>query len=155
MTRVRIDGIVKRFGEAAALGGVSLELSPGELFTLLGPSGCGKTTLLRIVAGLLAQDAGSVAFDGVPVDSVPPYRRNIGIVFQSYAIFPHLTVRQNIAYGLRARRMDAGRRRRRCSRPPAWCRWSPSWTGCRLRCPAASSSGSSWPGLSSSSRGCS
>ena len=109
MTRVRIDGIVKRFGEASALSGVSLELPPGELFTLLGPSGCGKTTLLRIVAGLLAQDAGSVAFDGVPVDSVPPYRRNIGVVFQSYAIFPHLTVRQNIAYGLRARRMDSER----------------------------------------------
>jgi iron(III) transport system ATP-binding protein len=109
MTRVRIDGVVKRFGEAAALNGVSLELPPGELFTLLGPSGCGKTTLLRIVAGLLAQDAGSVAFDGVPVDSIPPYRRNIGVVFQSYAIFPHLTVRQNIAYGLRARRMDDAR----------------------------------------------
>src|SRR5262245_10273044 len=107
MTRVRIDGVVKRFGEAAALNGVSLELPPGELFTLLGPSGCGKTTLLRIVAGLLAQDAGSVAFDGVPIDDVPPYRRNIGVVFQSYAIFPHLTVRQNIAYGLRARRMTA------------------------------------------------
>jgi ABC-type Fe3+/spermidine/putrescine transport system ATPase subunit len=109
MTRVRIDGIVKRFGEASALSGVSLDLPPGELFTLLGPSGCGKTTLLRIVAGLLAQDAGSVAFDGVPVDRVPPYRRNIGVVFQSYAIFPHLTVRQNIAYGLRARRMDSAR----------------------------------------------
>jgi iron(III) transport system ATP-binding protein len=109
MTRVHIDGVVKRFGEAAALNGVSLELPPGELFTLLGPSGCGKTTLLRIVAGLLAQDAGSVSFDGVPVDSIPPYRRNIGVVFQSYAIFPHLTVRENIAYGLRARRMDGAR----------------------------------------------
>jgi ABC-type Fe3+/spermidine/putrescine transport system ATPase subunit len=109
MTRVRIDGVVKRFGEAAALSGVTLELAPGELFTLLGPSGCGKTTLLRIVAGLLPQDAGSVSFDGVPVDGIPPYRRNIGVVFQSYAIFPHLTVRQNIAYGLRARRMDSER----------------------------------------------
>ena len=107
MTRVRIEGIVKRFGEAAALAGVSLELPAGELFTLLGPSGCGKTTLLRIVAGLLEPDAGSIAFDGVAVDSVPPYERNIGVVFQSYAIFPHLTVRQNIAYGLRARGMDA------------------------------------------------
>jgi iron(III) transport system ATP-binding protein len=109
MTRVLIDGVVKRFGEAAALNGVSLELPPGELFTLLGPSGCGKTTLLRIVAGLLAQDSGSISFDGVPVDGIPPYRRNIGVVFQSYAIFPHLTVRQNIAYGLRARRMGAAR----------------------------------------------
>jgi ABC-type Fe3+/spermidine/putrescine transport system ATPase subunit len=109
MTRVRVDGIVKRFGEAVALDQVSLELPPGQLFTLLGPSGCGKTTLLRVVAGLLAQDAGSVTFDGIPVDDVPPYRRNIGVVFQSYAIFPHLTVRQNIAYGLRARRMAAER----------------------------------------------
>jgi iron(III) transport system ATP-binding protein len=105
MTRVRIDGIVKRFGDSVVLSGVSLELPPGELFTLLGPSGCGKTTLLRIVAGLLLQDAGSVAFDGIAVDRVPPYRRNIGVVFQSYAIFPHLSVRQNIAYGLRARRL--------------------------------------------------
>ena len=109
MTRVHVHGVVKHFGEAVALDGVSLELPPGELFTLLGPSGCGKTTLLRIVAGLLSQDAGAVLFDGVPVDDVPPYRRNIGVVFQSYAIFPHLTVRQNVAYGLRARRMDPQR----------------------------------------------
>jgi ABC-type Fe3+/spermidine/putrescine transport system ATPase subunit len=109
MTRVRIDGVVKRFDETAALGGVSLELPPGQLFTLLGPSGCGKTTRLRIVAGLLPQDAGTITFDGEPVDGIPPYRRNIGVVFQSYAIFPHLTVRQNIAYGLRARRMAAER----------------------------------------------
>jgi iron(III) transport system ATP-binding protein len=108
MTRLRVDGIVKRFGETVALDGVSLDLAPGELFTLLGPSGCGKTTLLRIVAGLLAQEAGTIAFDDVPVDGVPPYRRNIGVVFQSYAIFPHLTVRQNIAYGLRARRLAPG-----------------------------------------------
>ncbi|HZS34989.1 MAG TPA: ABC transporter ATP-binding protein [Methylomirabilota bacterium] len=107
MTRVRVDGVTKRFGDAVALDGVTLDLPPGELFTLLGPSGCGKTTLLRIVAGLLAQDAGSIAFDGEPVDAVPPYRRNIGVVFQGYAIFPHLTVRQNIAYGLRARRLAA------------------------------------------------
>jgi iron(III) transport system ATP-binding protein len=113
MTRVRIDGIVKRFGDTMALSGVSLELPPGELFTLLGPSGCGKTTLLRIVAGLLLQDGGSVAFDGVAVDRVPPYRRNIGVVFQSYAIFPHLSVRQNIAYGLRARRLTGVETERR------------------------------------------
>jgi iron(III) transport system ATP-binding protein len=105
MTAVRIDAVVKRFGETTALDGVSLDLPAGRLFTLLGPSGCGKTTLLRIVAGLLAQDAGAVIFDGVPVDAVPPHARNIGVVFQSYAIFPHLTARDNIAYGLRARRL--------------------------------------------------
>jgi iron(III) transport system ATP-binding protein len=107
MTRVSVDGVVKRFGETTALDGVSLDLPAGGLFTLLGPSGCGKTTLLRIVAGLLPQDAGTVAFDGRPIDAVPAYQRNIGVVFQSYAIFPHLTVRDNIAYGLRARRLAA------------------------------------------------
>jgi ABC-type Fe3+/spermidine/putrescine transport system ATPase subunit len=109
MTEVRIDGVVKRFGDTTALSSVSLTVAAGELYTLLGPSGCGKTTLLRVVAGLLGQDAGTVRFDGAPVDAVPPYARNVGVVFQSYAIFPHLTVRDNIAYGLRARGLPAGR----------------------------------------------
>jgi len=104
-TEVGIAGVVKRFGDATALDSVSLRVPPGELYTLLGPSGCGKTTLLRIVAGLLLQDGGSVSFDGAPVDPVPSYERNVGVVFQSYAIFPHLTVRENIAYGLRARKL--------------------------------------------------
>jgi len=107
MTEVRIEAVVKRFGETIALDAVSAAVAAGELFTLLGPSGCGKTTLLRIVAGLLPQDAGTVRFDGVPVDGVPPYARNVGVVFQSYAIFPHLSVRDNIAYGLRARGLPA------------------------------------------------
>jgi iron(III) transport system ATP-binding protein len=105
MTRVRIEQIVKRFGDTRAIDGVSLEVRPGELFTLVGPSGCGKTTLLRIVAGLLEQDAGSVLFNEDRMDDIPPYLRNIGVVFQSYAIFPHLTVAENIAYGLKARRV--------------------------------------------------
>ncbi len=109
MTRVRVEAIVKRFGDTAAIDGVSLDVRPGELFTLVGPSGCGKTTLLRIVAGLLDQDAGSVLFNEDRMDDVPPYLRNIGVVFQSYAIFPHLTVAENIAYGLRARRLPADR----------------------------------------------
>jgi iron(III) transport system ATP-binding protein len=103
MTRVRVHGIVKRFGEAAAIDGVSLDVRPGELFTLVGPSGCGKTTLLRIMAGLLEQDAGNVLFNDDRMDEVPPYLRNIGVVFQNYAIFPHLTVGENVAYGLKAR----------------------------------------------------
>jgi len=104
---VTFEHATKRFGETIALDGVSVAVAAGELFTLLGPSGCGKTTLLRIVAGLLAQDAGTVRFDGVPVDGVPPWARNVGVVFQSYAIFPHLSVRDNIAYGLRARGVPA------------------------------------------------
>ncbi len=105
MTRVRVEQIVKRFGSTQAIDGVSLEVRPGELFTLVGPSGCGKTTLLRIVAGLLEQDAGSVLFNEDRMDDVPPYLRNIGVVFQNYAIFAHLTVAENIAYGLKARRV--------------------------------------------------
>ena len=103
MTRVRVEQIVKRFGSTLAIDGVGLEVRPGELFTLVGPSGCGKTTLLRIIAGLLEQDAGSVYFNEDRMDDVPPYLRNIGVVFQNYAIFPHLTVAENIAYGLKAR----------------------------------------------------
>jgi iron(III) transport system ATP-binding protein len=109
MTRVRVQGIVKRFAETTAIDGVNLDVRPGELFTLVGPSGCGKTTLLRIVAGLLDQDAGSVLFNEDRMDDVPPYLRNIGVVFQSYAIFPHLTVAENIAYGLKARHLPADR----------------------------------------------
>jgi iron(III) transport system ATP-binding protein len=105
MTRVQVQGIIKRFGAMPAIDGISLEVRPGELFTLVGPSGCGKTTLLRIIAGLLDQDAGSVLFNDDRMDDVPPYLRNIGVVFQSYAIFPHLTVGENIAYGLKARRV--------------------------------------------------
>jgi len=107
MTRVRLQGIVKRFGDTAAIDGISLDVRPGELFTLVGPSGCGKTTLLRIIAGLLEQEVGSVFFNQDRMDEVPPYLRNIGVVFQSYAIFPHLTVAENVAYGLKARRLPA------------------------------------------------
>jgi len=109
MTRVQVQGIVKSFGDTVAIEGVSLDVRPGELFTLVGPSGCGKTTLLRIIAGLLDQDTGSVLFNEDRMDDVPPYLRNIGVVFQSYAIFPHLTVAENIAYGLKARRVPADR----------------------------------------------
>jgi iron(III) transport system ATP-binding protein len=109
MTRVRVQGIVKRFGDTPAIDGVSLDVRPGELFTLVGPSGCGKTTLLRILAGLLEQDTGSVLFNDDRMDEVPPYLRNIGVVFQNYAIFPHLSVGENIAYGLKARRVSPER----------------------------------------------
>ena len=102
-TPVRIESISKRFGDYAALAQADLRLAAGEFFTLLGPSGCGKTTLLRILAGFLRQDSGHVWFGERMVDEVPPHRRNTGMVFQNYAIFPHLTVRDNIAYGLKAR----------------------------------------------------
>ena len=95
--------ITHRYGGALAVDDVSLQVAPGELVALLGPSGCGKTTLLRIVAGLLRQTEGHVQVDGSAVDALPPNERGAGIVFQNYALFPHMTVQQNVAYGLRAR----------------------------------------------------
>jgi iron(III) transport system ATP-binding protein len=105
-TSVRIEAVTKRFGESVAVDDVSLDIARGEFFTLLGSSGCGKTTLLRMIAGFLAQTRGHIYFDGTCIDGLPPQHRNTGMVFQSYAIFPHLSVVDNIAYGLRARRQS-------------------------------------------------
>jgi putative spermidine/putrescine transport system ATP-binding protein len=95
-----LDRIVHRYGETLVVDGVSLSVPPGELVALLGPSGCGKTTLLKIVAGFNRQAAGQVRVAGVPIDHLPPNRRRVGIVFQNYALFPHMTVAANVAYGL-------------------------------------------------------
>ncbi len=95
--------------KVAALAGVSLEVREGELFTLLGPSGCGKTTTLRCVAGFERPTSGSISFRGEDFTAVPPFRRNIGMVFQSYALFPHLSIHENVAYGLRVRRVPRGK----------------------------------------------
>jgi putative spermidine/putrescine transport system ATP-binding protein/spermidine/putrescine transport system ATP-binding protein len=100
---VELEGVSKRFGETIALEELSLRVHRGELMTLLGPSGCGKTTLLHLVAGFLAPDRGEIAIDGERVTELPAYRREIGIMFQSYALFPHMSVAANIGYGLRMR----------------------------------------------------
>jgi len=102
-----IKGLRKRFGRQEALAGVDLEIRPGEFFCLVGPSGCGKTTLLRCVAGFARPDAGEIMLDGERLDPLPPHRRGLGMVFQNYALFPHLSVRENVAYGLRARKLPA------------------------------------------------
>src|SRR5687767_4049542 len=106
---VALEGVAKRFGVVVALRSVSLTVAEGEFVCFLGPSGCGKTTLLRIVAGLERQNAGHVRMGGRDVSLLPPGRRNYGIVFQSYALFPNLTVARNVAYGLEARRADRAR----------------------------------------------
>src|SRR6266478_4422848 len=98
-----IDLVTHRYGSVTAVADVSLAVRAGEIVALLGPSGCGKTTLLRVVAGFVRQSAGSVRIDGKPVDHLPANLRNVGIVFQNYALFPHMTVADNIAYGLSAR----------------------------------------------------
>jgi putative spermidine/putrescine transport system ATP-binding protein len=100
-----LDGVTHQFGSFTAVRDVRMIIAAGELVALLGPSGCGKTTLLRIISGFISQSHGRVLFDADPVDSLPPNRRNVGIVFQNYALFPHMTVRENVAYGLEARRM--------------------------------------------------
>lgn len=101
---VDVDAVTHRYGSFVAVEDVSLSIRAGEIAALLGPSGCGKTTLLRIIAGFVQQSAGSVLVDNQPIDSLPPNKRNVGIVFQSYALFPHMTVAENVAYGLKARR---------------------------------------------------
>ncbi|MGH7944401.1 MAG: ABC transporter ATP-binding protein [Opitutaceae bacterium] len=101
---VELRNVSKRFGAVRAADSVSLTIRSGEFLTLLGPSGCGKTTLLRIIAGFVAPDSGTVVIGGEEVTTLPSYRRNVNQVFQSYALFPHLTVRDNIAFGLRIQR---------------------------------------------------
>ena len=99
----------KHFGATAAIADLSLSVERGELFALLGPSGCGKTTLLRMIAGFEVPDSGRVVIDGVDVTAAPPYARPVNMMFQSYALFPHMNVAQNIAFGLRQERMDRRR----------------------------------------------
>ena len=102
---ISIDHVVKRFGNMTIIPDLSLEIENGEFFTLLGPSGCGKTTLLRMIAGFNTIESGNIRFDDSIINSIPAHKRNIGMVFQNYAIFPHMTVRQNVEYGLKMRKM--------------------------------------------------
>jgi iron(III) transport system ATP-binding protein len=104
--RITVRGVTKRFGPLAAVSAVSLEIRDGELFTLLGPSGCGKTTLLRLIAGFYRADEGDILFDEQRVNDVPPEERRIGMVFQNYALWPHMTVEENVSYGLKLRKIN-------------------------------------------------
>jgi ABC-type sugar transport systems, ATPase components len=108
MARVELRDIVKRFGRVIAVDHVSLEIGEGEFFTLLGPSGCGKTTTLRIIAGLEFPDEGDVLIDGRVVTNLHPRDRDVAMVFQNYALYPHMTVFENIAFPLEARRRELG-----------------------------------------------
>ncbi|MGE0854318.1 MAG: ABC transporter ATP-binding protein [Hyphomicrobiaceae bacterium] len=109
--RVDMLGVRKSYGSHVALENLDLQIAPGEFLSLLGPSGCGKTTLLRCIAGLVRPEAGDIRVDGQSLVPLPPYKRNLGMVFQSYALFPHMTVEQNIAFGLSERGTPAGKAR--------------------------------------------
>jgi iron(III) transport system ATP-binding protein len=103
--RITVQGLTKRFGPLEVVSKVGFAIEEGEMFTLLGPSGCGKTTLLRLIAGFYAPDEGTIRFDGRVVNDLPPHERGIGMVFQNYALWPHMTVYENAAYGLKLRRV--------------------------------------------------
>ncbi len=110
---IRLEGLCKRFGDVVAVDGIDLQIPSGEFFTMLGPSGCGKTTTLRLIAGFERPDSGAILLDGVDMSRTPPHKRNVNTVFQSYALFPHKTVEDNIAFGLRYKQLgksDAQRR---------------------------------------------
>ncbi|MBI3499815.1 MAG: ABC transporter ATP-binding protein [Proteobacteria bacterium] len=123
MSGLSLQRITKSFGATAVLKGVSLDVAPGEFLTLLGPSGCGKSTLLRVIAGLEAHDSGSVSIGGAQVDGERPKYRDVAMVFQSYALYPHMTVAQNLALPLRMRQLSAAQRL------PLVGRWLPGTRG--------------------------
>src|SRR5437870_8776617 len=105
MARLELINLSKRYGEQAAVSGVTLNVADGEFLVLLGPSGCGKTTTLRMIAGFVEPSGGAARIGGVDVTYLPPWRRNTGMVFQSYALFPHMTVAENVAFGLEMRKV--------------------------------------------------
>ncbi len=112
MTSIHLRGLTKNFGETTAVNAIDLDIEDGDLFFLLGPSGCGKTTLLRMLAGFIEPTAGSVRFGELEVTHTPPNKRNTGMVFQSYALWPHMSVVENVAYGLKIRKIPAVERQK-------------------------------------------
>jgi multiple sugar transport system ATP-binding protein len=110
MARLELIGLSKRYGDHAVVAGVTLDVADGEFLVLLGPSGCGKTTTLRIVAGFIEPTSGSVRLGDRDITGLPPWKRNTGVVFQSYALFPHMTVAENIAFGLEMRKVPKAQR---------------------------------------------
>ena len=110
---IALEGVTKRFGAVEAVRNVSLEIFEGEFFSLLGPSGCGKTTTLRMIAGFEEPDEGRILLRGEDVSAVPPERRPVNMVFQHYALFPHMSVFENVAFGLKIRKVGRAERERR------------------------------------------
>ena len=110
---IQIDNVTKAYGKNIVIQGLSAEIQPGEFFTLLGPSGCGKTTLLRMIIGFNSIEGGEIRVDGKVINQIPTNRRNMGMVFQNYAVFPHMSVRDNVSYGLKTRHVPKAERYKR------------------------------------------
>ena len=152
--RVQLAGLVKQFDDVVAVDGIDLDVPGGEFFCLLGPSGCGKTTTLRLVAGFEQPDAGRILLDGADVARTPPHRRNVNTVFQSYALFPFMSLYDNVAFGLRYKDVPRGEVRRKVLDALAMVQLEHLAGRRRPSSPAGSSSVSPWPARSSWSRPC-
>ena len=113
---IRLESLVKSFGDVVAVDGIDLDMPPGEFFTMVGPSGCGKTTTLRMIAGFERPTSGRIVLDGEDVAQTPPHRRNVNTVFQSYALFPHLNVADNVAFGLKYKKVAKSEREKLVAR---------------------------------------
>ena len=113
---IQLEELTKKFGDVAAVDGIDLQMPAGEFFTMVGPSGCGKTTTLRMIAGFERPTSGRIVLDDVDVAQVPPHKRNVNTVFQSYALFPHLDVAGNVAFGLKYKKLTKEEQRKRVGR---------------------------------------
>jgi ABC-type multidrug transport system fused ATPase/permease subunit len=147
---VRLEGIDLSFGKTHVLKGINLQIEPGEFFAFLGPSGCGKTTLLRLIAGFESAQAGRVIIGDREVSHLPPWRRNLGMVFQSYALWPHMTVYKNVAFGLEERHVPRNEIKERVEKTVCWISPAEDLPSFRV----ASSKEWPWPEPSSSNPRC-
>ena len=153
-TSVQLLGVTKRFGDVEAVRSLDLDIARGEFFTLLGPSGCGKTTTLRVIAGFEEPDTGKVLIDGADVEGLPPFRRPTNTVFQSYALFPHLSVHENVAFGLKRKGVPRDEMRNAWGRSSSASACPPRRRESRASSREASSSASRLPARSSTGPAC-
>ncbi len=143
---IELTGVTKRYGEVLAVDDLDVTIAQGEFFALLGPSGCGKTSTLKMMAGFETPDAGEIRLEGKVVTMTPPFHRDVNLVFQDYALFPHLNLRDNVAFGLKIKGVGRGSGAGAPTRCSSGWRSPVSVTAASPRSPAASSSGSRWPG---------
>ena len=141
MAQLSLTDIHKSFGDTKVIHGVDLEIADGEFTVFVGPSGCGKSTLLRMIAGLETVTSGAVAIGGADVTDAEPSERGVTMVFQSYALYPHMSVYNNMAFSLKMNGAGQDEIDRRVSAPPISSVWTSCWRGSRRRCPVASGSG--------------